>query len=92
MKQMQMPVEISATFETFDILPEPNIQNPHNKEKTLKLYTESIMNLNTENAIIIFTDGCTLSNPGPVGAGVVIKNKGPKSTPVKLGKAVKQMK
>ena len=49
------------------------------------------MNLNTENAMIIFTDGSALSNPGPVGAGVVIKNKGPKSTLVKLAKAVKQM-
>ena len=49
------------------------------------------MNLNIENAMIIFTDGSALSNPGPVGAGVVIKNKGPKSTPVKLAKAVKQM-
>ena len=49
------------------------------------------MNLNTENTMIIFTDGSALSNPGPVGAGVVIKNKGPKSTPVKLAKAVKQM-
>ena len=49
------------------------------------------MNLNTENTMIIFTDGSALSKPGPVGAGVVIKNKGPKSTPVKLAKAVKQM-
>ena len=55
-----MPVEIPATFEIFDIpnlttiLPEPNIQNPQNKEKALKLYTESIMNLNTENTMIIF--------------------------------------
>ena len=92
-----MPVETPATFEIFDIpnlttiLPEPNIQNPPNKEKTLNLYTESIMNLNTENTMIIFTDGSALSNPGPVGAGVVIKNKGPKITPVKLAKSVKQM-
>ena len=49
------------------------------------------MNLNTKNTMIIFTDGSTLSNPGPVGAGVVMKNKGPKCTPVKLAKAVKQM-
>ena len=49
------------------------------------------MNLNTENTIIIFTDGSALSNPGPVGAGVVIKNKGPKNTPVKFAKALKQM-
>ena len=73
-----MPVEVSATFEIFDIpnltaiLPKPNIQNPQNKEKNLKLYTESIMNLNTENAMIIFTDGSALSNPDPVGAEVVI--------------------
>ena len=97
MKQVQMPVEIPATLEIFDIpnlttiFPEPNIQNPQNKEKTLKLYTESIMNLNIENTMIIFTDGSALSNPGPVGVGVVIKNKGPKCTPVKLAKAVKQM-
>ena len=32
------------------------------------------MNLNTKNTMIIFTDGSALSNPGPVGAGVVIKN------------------
>ena len=94
MKQIQMPVETPATFKIFDIpnlttiLPEPNIQNPQNKEKNLK---ESIMNLNTGNLMIIFTDGSALSKPGPVGAGVVIKNKGPKSTPVKLAKAVKQM-
>ena len=62
MKQIQVSVEIRATFEIFDIpnlitiLPEPNIQNPQNKEKSLKLYTESIMNLKTENAMIIFTD------------------------------------
>ena len=49
------------------------------------------MNLNTKNTMIIFTDGSALSNPGPAGAGVVIKNKVPKSTPVKLAKAVKQM-
>ena len=49
------------------------------------------MNLNTENTMIIFTDGSALSKPGPVGAGVVIKNKGPKSTPVKLAKALKQI-
>ena len=67
MKQIQMPVEIPATLEIFDIpnlttiLPEQNIQNPQNKGKTF--YTESIMNLNTENAMIIFTDGSTLSNP-----------------------------
>ena len=85
MKQIRMPVEIFTTFEIFDIpnlttiLPEPNTQNPQNKEKTLKLYTESVMNLNTENAMIIFIDGFAISNPGPVGAGVVIKNKGPKS-------------
>ena len=97
MKQIQMPVEIPVTFEIFDIpnltaiLPEPNIQNPQNKEKTLKLYTESIMNLNAKNTMVIFTDGSALSKPGPVGAGVVIKNKGPRSTPVKLAKAVKQM-
>ena len=97
MKQVQMPVEIPATLEIFDIpnlttiLPEPNTQNPQNKEKTLKLCTESIMNLNTENAMIVSTDGSALSNPGPVGAGVVIKNKGPKSMPVKLAKAVEQM-
>ena len=83
----------SCTFPNLTaILPEPNIQNPQNKEKTLKLYTESIMNLKTENAeMIIFTDGSALPNPSPVGAGVVIKNKGPKSTPVKLAKAVEQM-
>ena len=81
MKQIQMPVEIPATFEIFDIpnlttiLPEPNIQNPQNKEETLKLYNESIMNLNTQIAMIIFTDGSTLSNPGPVGGGVVIKKQ-----------------
>ena len=75
-----MPVEIPATLEIFDIpnlttiLPDPNIQNPQNKEKTLKLYTGSLMNLNTKSIIIIFTDGSALSNPGPVGAGVVIKN------------------
>ena len=97
MKQIQMPVETPVTLEIFGIpnlttiLPEPNIQNSQNKGKTLKLYTESIMNLNTENTMIIFTDGSALSNPGPVGAGVVIKNKAPKSTPVKLAKAVKQM-
>ena len=97
MKQIQMPVEIPPTFEIFDIpnlttiLPEPNTQNPPNKEKTLKLYTESIMNLNTENAMIIFTDGSALSNPGLVGVGVVIKSNGPKSTTVKLAKVVEQM-
>ena len=38
-----MPIDIPATFEIFDIpnlttiLPEPNIQNPQNKEKTFKL-------------------------------------------------------
>ena len=43
MKQVQMPVEIPATLEIFDIpnlttiLPEPNTQNPQNKGKTLKL-------------------------------------------------------
>ena len=80
-----MPVEIPATFEIFDIpnlttiLPEPNIKNPQNKKKTLKLYTASIMNLNTENAMIIFIDGSALSNPGPVGAGVVIKTKDQKA-------------
>ena len=91
-----MPVKIPATFEIFDIpnlttLPQPNIQNPQNKEKTLKL--ESIMNLNTEYAMITFTYGSALSNPGPVpvGTGVVIENKRPKSTPVKLSKVVKQM-
>ena len=93
MKQIQMPVEVPATFEIFDIpnlttiLPQPNIQNPQNKEKTLKFYNKSITNLSTENAMIIFRDGSALSNPGPVGAGMVIKNKGP----VKLAKAVKQM-
>ena len=39
--------------------------------------------------MIIFTDGSALSNPVPVGAGLVIKNRGPKSTPVKVAKAVK---
>ena len=97
MKQIQMPVEISATFEIFDfsnlttILPERNIQNPQNKEKTLKLYAESIMNLNTENAMIIFTEGSALPNPGPVGAGAVIKTKGPKNALVKLARAIKQV-
>ena len=67
MKQIQMPVEIPATLEIFDIpnlatiLPEQSIKNPQNKGKTF--YTESIMNLNTENAMIIFTDGSALSNP-----------------------------
>ena len=41
--------------------------------------------------MIIFTDGSALSKSGPVRAGEVIKNKGPKSTPVKLAKALKQM-
>ena len=96
MKQIQMPVKIPAIFEIFEIpnltiLPEPSIQNPQNKEKTLQL--ESIMNLNTKYAMITFTYGSAPSNPGPVpvGAGVVIKNKRPKSTPVKLAKVVKQM-
>ena len=81
MKQIQIPVETPETFEVFDIpnlttiLPEPNIQNPQNKGKTLKLYTESIMKLNTENTMIIFTDGSALSNSGPVGAGVLVKTK-----------------
>ena len=44
MKQIQMPVEIPATFEIFDIpnlttiLPEPNIQNPQNKKNLETLY------------------------------------------------------
>ena len=81
-----MPVEIPATLEIFDIpnlttkLPEPNIQNPQNKEKALKLYTESIMNLNTANTTIIFTDGSALSNPGPVGTeGWPLKTKDQKA-------------
>ena len=85
MKQIQMPVEILVTFEIFDIanlttiLPERNIQNPQNKEKTLKLYTEPIMNLNTENAVAIFTDGSALSSPGPVVQGWSLKPKDQKT-------------
>ena len=49
------------------------------------------MNLNTENTMIIFIIGSALSNPGPVGAGVVLKTKGQRAHQQNLLKAVKQM-
>ena len=40
---------------------------------------------------MIFTDGSALGNPGPTGAGVVIKNNGPESAEIKIAHAVTKM-
>ena len=38
--------------------------------------------------MLIITDGSAINNPGPTGAGAVIKVNGPTSTQIKLAKAV----
>ena len=38
--------------------------------------------------MLIFTDGSATTNPGPTGAGTVIRENGLTSLPIKLAKAV----
>ena len=52
---------------------------------------EYIKILSNEKAMMIFTDGSALGNPGLTGSGVVIKKNGPESTEIKIAHAVTKM-
>ena len=53
-----------------------------------KDYIKEILQDVDINTMMIFIDGSAQSNPGPTGSGVVIKNLGHYSVPVKLAKAI----
>ena len=53
-----------------------------------KDYIKEILQDVDINTMMIFIDGSAQSNPGPTGSGVVIKNLGHHSVPVKLAKAI----
>ena len=70
------------------ILPEQSLANVNAQNPIFKQYLDLINKDINENTILAYTDGSAPKHPGLTGAGVLIKVQGPKSIPVKLGKAI----
>ena len=81
MKQIQMPVEIPATFKIWHSKCNSNASRakytkPTRQRKNLETFYECIMNLNSyRKCNDNFTDGSALSDPGPVGASLKTKDQ-----------------
>ena len=52
------------------------------------MFVTKLINYIKDSTIAIFTDGSSLINPGPTGAGAVIFRAGMNKPPIKLAKAV----
>ena len=69
------------------ILLEQSLANVNAQNPIFKQYLD-LINKDNDNTMLAYTDGSALKNPGPTGAGVLIKIQGHKSIPVKLAKAI----
>ena len=82
---LRLPAINPPTFEIFSI-PNLEITLPNLKHTRTKISMDSYINyikeINNKNTMLIFTDGSAINNPGPTGAGAVIKVNGPTSTPI----------
>ena len=70
------------------IFPEQSLANVNAQNPIFKQYLDLINKDINDNNVLEYTDGSALKNPGPTGAGVLIKIQGHKSIPVKLAKAI----
>ena len=67
----------------------PLIDTNSEDRKTLHIqFVTMLLNNMKDNTTAIFTDGNSLINPGPTGAGTVIFSAGTNKPPIKLAKAV----
>ena len=70
------------------IFPEQSLANVNAQNPIFKQYLDLINKDINDNTMLAYTDGSALKNPGPTGAGVLIKVQGHKSIPVKLAMAI----
>ena len=87
---IELPDETPSSHQTFDIqnleVTMPSYEKPENeKEKNEKeqQYITEILQLPTKKSMIFFTDGSAISNPGAIGAGLVVHKNGFNQRPVK---------
>ena len=72
-------------------MPELTLTDTNSEDrKTLYIqFITKLLNYTKDSAIAIFTDGSSLINPGPTGAGTLIFRAGTiNKSPVKLAKAI----
>ena len=94
-ENIKLPKEIPSSLEFFSIpnmlpiLPERSfVCNVNAQNPIFKQYLDLIDKYINDNTMLAYTDGSALKNPGPTGAGVLIKVQGHKSITVKLAKAI----
>ena len=95
-EQLILPIISPPTFEVFYIhnleviLPDTLLPTTDNKIglDKVSMYRNYIHGINDHKTMLIFTDGSAMSNPGPTGAGVVIRKNGPTSIQIKEATAL----
>ena len=93
-ENIKLPKEIPSSLEIFSlpnmltILPEQSLANVNAQNPIFKQCLDLINKDINDNTMLAYTDGSTLKNPRPTGAGVLIKIQGHKSIPVKSAKAI----
>ena len=70
------------------IFPEQSLANVNAQNPIFKQYLDLINKDINDNNVLEYTDGSALKNPGPTGAGLLIKVQGHKSIPVKIAKVI----
>ena len=81
--------EIPPSMEIFYIPNLPvTIPTKFLSDKSEKNYITEIQQYVATNSILIFTDALAQGKSGPTGLGVVIKNPGHLSSPIKFAKAI----
>ena len=86
---IQIPPEIPPSMEIFYVSNlSVTIPTKFSSDQGEKNYTTEIQQDVATNIMMIFTDGASQGNPNLTGSGVVIKNPGHHSSPIKLAKAI----
>ena len=76
---IKLPKGTPSSLELFSIpnmltiLPEQSLANVNAQNPIFKQYLDLINKDINDNTMLAYTDGSSLKNPGPTGAGVVIK-------------------
>ena len=89
-----LPAELPPSIEIFNIpnmttvLPKTPLSETNNKEKNFAEYIDLIYENVNENTMLAYADGSAQGNPGPTGAGLLIRKNGRNSIPVLSAKAI----